>query len=121
LFSQAFEEGVPRTILEAMACERPVICTALPQLVDIVSGCGMVIPTVDAGAVADALSELASDPALAHKLGQSARAKVVSQYSWDDTVAKTLELYLSLIHAVPGGHRTSRLEKTTEKSSKIDG
>jgi len=42
----SLEEGVPRTILEAMACERPVICTALPQLVDIVSGCGMVIPTV---------------------------------------------------------------------------
>ncbi len=115
----SFEEGVPRTILEAMACGRAVICTALPQLVDIVSGCGILIPTADAGAVADALSELTSDPALAHNLGQSARAKVVSQYSWDDTVAKTLDLYASLVHSVPGDHGTSRVSKITEKSQKF--
>jgi len=117
----SLEEGVPRTILEAMACGRPVICTALPQLVDIVSGCGILTPIGDAGAVANALSELASDPALAYNLGLSARAKVASQYSWDDTVAKTLELYISLTHAVPGDHGMSRIEKTTEKLSKVDG
>jgi glycosyltransferase involved in cell wall biosynthesis len=112
----SLEEGVPRTILEAMACGRPVICTALPQLVDIVSGCGVLVPPADDGAVADALSALVSDPVLARNLGQSARAKVVSQYSWDDTVARTLDLYASLVHAVPRGHGTSRVSKTAEKS-----
>ncbi len=115
----SLEEGVPRTILEAMACGRPVVCTALPQLVDIVSGCGSLVPTGDAGAVADALSALASDPALARNLGQSARVKVVSQYSWDDTVAKTLGLYASLAHPVPSGHRTPQVSKATEKSPKL--
>jgi len=114
----SLEEGVPRTILEAMACERPVVCTALPQLVDIVSGCGLLIPTGDAGAVADALSTLVSDPALARNLGQSARAKVVSQYSWDDTVAKTLDLYASLAHTVRGDRETAWSPKT-DKSPKV--
>jgi glycosyltransferase involved in cell wall biosynthesis len=112
-------EGVPRTILEAMACGKPVVCTALPQLVDIVSGCGMLIPTGDAGAVADALSALVSDPALARGLGQSARAKVASRYSWDDTVTKTLDLYASLVHPIHRDHETAWGLKTAEKSQKV--
>ena len=115
----SLEEGVPRTILEAMACGRPVVCTALPQLVDIVSGCGVLVPTRDAGAVADALSTLVSDPVLARNLGQSARARVVSQYSWDDTVARTLDLYASLVHSIPRDRGTSRVSKTAEKSPKF--
>ena len=115
----SLEEGVPRTILEAMACGRPVICTALIHLINIVSECGLLIPIKDAGAVADALSELASDPALAHNLGQAARAKVVSQYSWDDTVAKTLVLYASLIRPIQGGNEPPMISKTSEKSLKF--
>jgi glycosyltransferase involved in cell wall biosynthesis len=123
----SLEEGVPRTILEAMACGRPVVCTALPQLVDIVSGCGMLVPTEDAGAVADALSALVSEPALARNFGESAREKVVSQYSWDDTVARTLDLYASLLHPDSGGHRMSRVSDVTgispkfAESERIDG
>jgi len=103
----SLEEGVPRTMLEAMACGKPVVCTALPQLVDIVSGCGILIPTRNAESVADALSTLVSDPALVRDLGQSARAKAVSEYSWDDTVAKTLDLYASLVRPVHGGRDTA--------------
>ncbi|MCM2465668.1 hypothetical protein DIC75_04965 [Methanoculleus sp. CWC-02] len=116
----SLEEGVPRTILEAMACGRPVVCTALPQLIDIVSGCGMLVPTEDAGAVADALSALVSEPALARNLGQSAREKVVSQYSWDDTVARTLDLYASLLHPASRDRNTSRISNVAEKSSKLE-
>ena len=114
----SLEEGVPRTILEAMACGRPVVCTALPQLVDIVSGCGILVPTRDAGAVADALSTLVSDPALARDLGRAARAKVVSNFSWDDTVARTLDLYASLVYPAFGEYGTPRGSMVAETSSK---
>lgn len=119
----SLEEGVPRTILEAMACGKPVVCTALPQLVDIVSGCGRLIPTGNARAVADAMSELISDPDLARDLGQSARVKVVSEFSWDDTVAKTLELYASLVHPDSEDHGALRASKAVRlaDSERIDG
>jgi hypothetical protein len=78
----------------------------------------MLVPTRDAGAVADALSTLVSDPVLARNLGQSARVKVVSQYSWDDTVAKTLDLYASLAHTVREDRETAWSPKT-DKSSKV--
>lgn len=119
----SLEEGVPRTILEAMACGRPVVCTALPQLGDIVSGCGVIVPTRDAMAVADALSTLVSDPALARDLGESARARVVSQYSWDDTVMRTLDLYALLVQSGSAARRASQVNKSPRfvETDKIDG
>lgn len=115
----SLEEGVPRTILEAMACGRPVVCTALPQLVDIITGSGILIPTRDPGAVADALTELVTAPDLANKLGEAAREKIVSDYSWGDTVAKTLELYASLVDPPPRDREAPRTSKTTDRSSKF--
>lgn len=89
----SLEEGVPRTILEAMSCGVPVVCTRLPQLVDIVSGSGLLVPTKDPQAIADALSQIVSDPALSRRLGENGRKSVLSDYSWEDTVRKTLNLY----------------------------
>jgi len=93
----SLEEGVPRTILEAMACGVPVACTELPQLIKIVSGCGLLFPLRDPVALAAALSALASDPEAAQIYGKNGRERAVSMYSWSDTVSKTLDLYASLI------------------------
>jgi glycosyltransferase involved in cell wall biosynthesis len=90
-------EGVPRTILEAMACGVPVACTELPQLVKIVSGCGLLFPLKDPEALAAALSTLVSDPEMAQTCGKNGRERAVSMYSWSDTVSKTQDLYASLI------------------------
>ena len=115
----SLEEGVPRTILEAMACGKPVVCTALPQLVDIVSGCGILIPPGDAEALADALSELISNPNLARDLGQSAGAKAALRYSWDDTVSKTMDIYTSLTHPAYGTPAASKVSESADKPSKF--
>lgn len=93
----SLEEGVPRTILEAMSCGVPVICTRLPQLVDIVSGSGLLVPTKDSQAIADALSQVVSDPAFSLSLGENGRKRVLSDYSWEDTVRKTLDLYRAVL------------------------
>lgn len=92
----SLEEGVPRTILEAMACGVPVASTELPQLVKIVSGCGLLFSPRDPEALDAALSTLISDPEIAQACGRQGREKAVSMYSWSDTVSKTLDLYSSL-------------------------
>lgn len=75
-------EGVPRTILEAMACGRPVITTDAPgcgeTIVDGVSG--RVVPQNDAGALADAMREFLETPQLAEEMGRAARAAVLRKH-----------------------------------------
>lgn len=92
----SLEEGVPRTILEAMSCGIPVICSRLPQLVDIVDGCGLFVPVKDSQALADNISKVLSNPPLAEEFRKRGRKKVVENFSWKDTVKKTTRLYKEL-------------------------
>ena len=93
----SLEEGVPRTILEAMSCEIPVVCTKLPQLVDIVNKCGILVPKRDPEALAEAVLKIFSDNTLSHKFGKNGRNKIINGFTWEKTVKKTIELYETLI------------------------
>lgn len=93
----SLEEGVPRTILEAMSCRIPIVCSKLPQLVDIVNNCGFLVPTKDPLAIADRVSEIIADSTLAKQFGENGRENVVTNYSWKDTVEQTIKLYKGLI------------------------
>jgi glycosyltransferase involved in cell wall biosynthesis len=89
----SLEEGVPRTILEAMSCGIPIVCSKLPQLVDIVKECGFLVPIKDPLAIADRVSEIITDSTLAERLGKNGRENVITNYSWVDTILKTNGLY----------------------------
>lgn len=93
----SINEGIPRTILESMSSGIPVVCTELPQLVDIVNGCGLLVPLRDSQAISDATSKILSDISFAHELGQSGRENLIAHFSWEDTVDKTLLFYEELI------------------------
>lgn len=93
----SLEEGVPRSLLEAMSCGIPVVCTKLPQLVDVVNDAGLLVPTKDTHALLDKISEVISDKKLAQRLGENGRKNAVKNYSWEDTVRKTIKLYENII------------------------
>lgn len=93
----SIEEGLPRTILEAMACRVPIVCTRLPQLVDIVKDAGILVPVRDSEALAEAILRVITNGELSDKLGISGRNIVTSNYSWQSTVKKTLEIYEDLL------------------------
>jgi len=90
-------EGVPRTILEAMACGVPVITTDLPHLRNIVKGAGFLVPPEDSRRLSEAILTILENPPLGEKMGRYGRIKIELGYSWEDTVKKTLELYESII------------------------
>lgn len=93
----SLEEGVPRTILEAMSCGIPIVCSQLPQLVDIVDGGGLLVPVKDSKALADTISKLLLDSSLAEEFRKNGRKNVVENYSWKDTVKKTIQIYKELV------------------------
>lgn len=78
----SFAEGLPVVIMEALACERPVIATAIagtPELVD--AGCGWLVPAGSAEAVADAMEAAidAPDDVIA-AMGREGRRRVAERH-----------------------------------------
>jgi len=90
-------EGVPRTMLEAMACGIPIIVTDLPHLKVIVEGAGLIFPPGDSAELSCAISRLLNNKELALQLGETGRSKIVQQYSWKDTVEKTINVYKEFV------------------------
>lgn len=76
-------EGLPRSLLEAAACGRPIVTTDTPGCADFVrtGDIGLVTPANDAGALAQALQALSGDAALRRRLGAAARAQVEAHYT----------------------------------------
>ena len=68
----------------------PVVCTELPQLVDIVDGCGLLVPLKDSQALAEGILRVVSDRDIVQKFGRNGRDEVVENYSWEDTVKRRL-------------------------------
>jgi glycosyltransferase involved in cell wall biosynthesis len=96
-------EGLARSLIEAMAYGIvPVVtdCGGSPEVVvDGVSG--IVVPVRDVPALAAALRRLHDDPELRRRMGAAARERIRNDFRIEDTIAKTLELYRSLVRTDP--------------------
>jgi glycosyltransferase involved in cell wall biosynthesis len=88
-------EGMPNTVLEAMAMGRPVVATSVDGSVELVrhGETGVLVPPRNAGALADALMGLARDRAAASRMGARGRAAVEAQYDIQRTVHLVEALY----------------------------
>jgi glycosyltransferase involved in cell wall biosynthesis len=88
-------EGLPLTVLEAMAAARPVVATRVggtPEAV--VDGeTGELVPAGDIEALVRALDGLLSDPERARRLGESGRRRVHERFSAAAMSERVLGLY----------------------------
>lgn len=83
------------TVLEAMACGRPVVSTrvgAIPELVE-EEETGLLTPWNDHTALAEAIIALLSDPATASRMGSAGRARALKHFSLDTIVERNLDSY----------------------------
>jgi len=96
-------EGLPRTVLEAMACGRPVVTSDLPQLRPLVEDVGYTFETGSVDRLVDTLTTvLDADDDRLDRFGTRARKRVESTYSWEDTVERTVAEYYDVL-----GERTT--------------
>ncbi|MEG6508692.1 glycosyltransferase family 4 protein [Methyloligella sp. 2.7D] len=95
-------EGLPKTLLEAAACGRPMVATDVPGSREIVidGETGFLVPPDDPQAFADAMEKLAGDAALRQRMGKNARARVEQKFSADRVGQETVALYSELLAKV---------------------
>ena len=86
-------EGMPMSLLEAMAYGRRCVTSDIPECADVLAGNGMTFDKGSAESLQSALQGLLSEGDRAAALGAAAKAHVEKTYNWDSVVERTLELY----------------------------
>jgi len=87
------------SVIEAMACENPVVVSdvgGLPEVVDH-NETGIVVPAKNPKLAAQAISKLIQDKDLRLMLGKAGRTKVGGHYNWDENVAQMINLYTTIV------------------------
>jgi glycosyltransferase involved in cell wall biosynthesis len=90
-----YGEGVPKTLLEAAACGRPLVAADVPGCREVVRPgvTGILVPPHDVDGLASALAQLAGDPARRHALGRAGRRLVECRFTDGIVARETLALY----------------------------
>jgi glycosyltransferase involved in cell wall biosynthesis len=92
-------EGLPKSLLEAAACGRPMIATDTPgcREIAIAGKTALTFPVDDAPALAEALTKMAGDAEMRASFGKAARALVEEKFSAEAIGKATVALYQSLV------------------------
>jgi glycosyltransferase involved in cell wall biosynthesis len=95
----SYREGLPMSLLEAMAAGKPIVTTDVPGCRSTVKFAGeqqrngFLVPVKDPVALADALEKLLRDPALCKRMGDHSRELAVTQFSTDKITSEIAKIY----------------------------
>jgi glycosyltransferase involved in cell wall biosynthesis len=94
-------EGVPQSVLQYQAMGRPVVGTRVGGMPEVIEHerTGLLCPPKDAEALAQAVTRLLDDPALARTLGENARAQAVRCHGVDTMARNTQAFYRRIMDA----------------------
>ncbi|MFQ5795731.1 MAG: GT4 family glycosyltransferase PelF [Candidatus Bipolaricaulia bacterium] len=98
-------EGMPRTILEAMASGLPVVATDIrgcrEEVVDGITG--LLVPVGDPNALAGAIIRILSDESLACRMGEAGRKRVEAEFDERQVLERQVEVYRQLCETASTG------------------
>ena len=92
-------EGLPYSVIEALAAATPVVATRVPGTVDVIldQHTGLLAAPEDVPALADGVLELLEDPTLRRRMGAQGRSDVLARFSVERMVERTHALYVELL------------------------
>ena len=93
LTTSSWKEQFGRVLIEAMACEIPVVGSDSGEIPHVIGNAGLVVPEDDAAALAEAFETLMRDPERRHELGRQGRVRVLEQFTHVSVAARTVEVY----------------------------
>ncbi len=94
-----YGEGVPKALIEAMACSRAIVTTDIPGCRELVADgrSGILVAPRDVPALSAALKSLILDPDRCRQMGTAGRSMVEQFLSLDQVLSETLALYAGLV------------------------
>jgi glycosyltransferase involved in cell wall biosynthesis len=97
LTSVGWKEQFGHVLIEAMACQVPVIGSDSGEIPYVIGDAGLVFPEGDAPALANCLVELMDKPDFAHTLGENGYKKAMIKYTNKALAKQQLEFYKELV------------------------
>jgi glycosyltransferase involved in cell wall biosynthesis len=94
-------EGLPNTVLEAMAMEVPIVSTDVDGVKEAVTDQreAFLVPAQDSAKLAEGIARMLDDRALRERLARDARTKVETEFSFAHRTRKIETLYKKLMAA----------------------
>jgi glycosyltransferase involved in cell wall biosynthesis len=105
LLPSSYGEGVPKSLLEAASCARPIVASDMPGCRDVVAPgeTGLLVPPHDVAALAEAIATLAADAGLRRRMAEAGRRRVVAEFAEARIARQTAALLRSLLDKGDGG------------------
>jgi glycosyltransferase involved in cell wall biosynthesis len=99
LLPSSYGEGVPKSLLEAASCARPIIASDMPGCREVVEAgeTGLLVPVHDVGALAKAIATLAHAPELRRRMGAAGRQRMVAEFAERRVAEQTVVLLRSAL------------------------
>ena len=97
--SSSWSEGLGTSVLEALACETPVVAAragGIPEMI-ITGKTGRLVPNRDPSALAEAVLDTIKHPEASARMAAAGRKLVEQRFTADRMVESTLEVYLKLV------------------------
>lgn len=93
----SYREGLPKTLIEAAACGRPIITSDVPGCREVVrqGENGWLVPARDAHTLAKALADLLQNPNIRKAMGNCGRLIAEKEFSMELVISQTFAFYQS--------------------------
>lgn len=95
----SYREGLPKVLLEAASCGRPIVATDTPGCREVVRNGenGLLVPVRSTVELAEAIQSLIENPELRQKMGDRGREIVVSEFAVGKVISETMTVYRELL------------------------
>ena len=95
----SYREGLPKALLEALSCGRPIITTDVPGCREVCNDGvnGLLVPARDSIALSQAIEKLVLNAEMRQAMGRAGRLRAETEFSNEIVCAQTLDLYRKLM------------------------
>jgi glycosyltransferase involved in cell wall biosynthesis len=104
-------EGLPNTVLEAMAMEVPIVSTDVDGVREAVRDeiDAVLVPALDSDRLAEGIARVLDDTPLRESLVRNARARVEGEFSFAQRTRRIEDVYRRMMESESAGLDSSRL------------